>query len=193
MPVRSLRDGTLTIRSVGGVPLRTKVVDFMDGGLSWTERTTPVVIHRDRGVLDHARKGAEEALDGQFSYRYQDDDIRDTLVNLDFAGVAATNCYAQTVYAGWLNLATNAVLKAGATLFGRTIKAGDLIGGSRAQDTAVKSVNLLFNISDPAGGSAENILFYACHAIDVGFEEGDEYSTSTVSFESLVKQPHTYS
>lgn len=191
MPIRSMRDGTLTIKSVDATP-KTKVVDFVDGGLSWTERRAPVVIHRDRGILDHARKDAEEALTGQFQFRYQDDDIRDTLKNLDFAGVAGANCYAQRVYAGWVNPQTDAVVKAGATLFGRTIKAGDLVGGSVAVDTAVKSVNLLFNIADPAGGSAENVLFLACHANDVAFEEGDEYNTSTVSFESPVKQPHTY-
>lgn len=191
MPVRSLRDGTLTIKSVDGTP-KTKVVDFVDGGLSWTERITPVVIHRDRGVLDHARKGDEEALDGQFSFRYQDDDIRDTVQNLDFAGVTGANVYAQKVYAGWVDPETDAVVLAGATIFGRTLTAGDVIGGSVAVDTAVKSVNLLFNISDPAGGSAENILFMACHVTDVSFDEGDEFNTCTVSFESPVKQPHTY-
>lgn len=191
MPTRNLRDGTLTIKSVDATP-KTKVVDFIDGGLSWTERRAPPVIHKDRGVLDHARKGDDEALSGQFAFRYQDDDTRDTLKNLDFAGVAGANCYAQPVYAGWVNPETDAVVKAGATLFGRTIKAGDVIGGSAAVDTAVKSVNLLFAIADPAGGSDENVLFMAAHVGDVGFEEGDEYNKCTVSFESPVKQPHTY-
>ncbi len=191
MPVRSLRDGTLTIKSVDATP-KTKVVDFVDGGLSWTERRAPPVIHRDRGALDHARKGAEEALTGQFSFRYQDDDIHDTLANLDFAGVAGANCYAQTVYAGWVDPETDATVLAGATIFGQTLKAGDVVGGSQAVDTAVKSVNLLFTIADPAGGSSENVLFMACHVTDVGFEEGDEFNQCTVSFESPVKQPHIY-
>jgi len=168
------------------------VVDFVDGGLSWTERRTPPVIHRDRGALDHARKGADETLTGQFSFRYQDDDIRDTLVNLDFAGVAGANCYAQKLYAGWVDPETDATVLAEATIFGRTLKTGDVIGGSTAVDTAVKSVNLLFTVADPAGGSSENILFMACHVNDGAFDEGDEYNTCTVSFESPVKQPHTY-
>jgi hypothetical protein len=160
MPIRSLRDGTLTAKSVDATP-KTKVVDFVEGGLSWTERRAPSIIHRNRGVLDHARKGPEEPLTGQFSYRYQDDDIRDTFANLDFAGVAGANVYAQTIYSGWVNPETDAVVQCGATMFGRTLKCGEKIGGSRAQDTAVKSVNLLFAISDPAGGSDENVLFMA--------------------------------
>jgi hypothetical protein len=190
MPIRSIRDGTLTIQSVDATP-KTKVVDFVEGGLAWTERRNPAVIHRDRMQLSHARKGNEEGLEGSFSFRYQDDDIRDTLVNLDFAGVAGASSEAQTVYAGWVNPETDAVVLAGATMFGRTLNAGDVIGGSRAT-TDVNGVNLLFTITDPAGGASENILFMAVHILEVGFEEGDEFNQMTVSFESAVKQPHTY-
>ncbi len=190
MPIRSLRDGALTIKSADSTP-KTKTVDFVDGGLSWTEKT-PVRVVSDRGILDHARLAEEAMLEGQFSFLYQDDDIRDTLVNLDFAGVAGASSNAQTVYAGWLNAEDDAVVLAGATLFGRTIKAADLIGGSAAVASA-NAVNLLFTITDPATGSAgEYVLFMACHITEPGFTEGEEMNAMTVSFESAVKQPHTY-
>jgi hypothetical protein len=190
MPVRSLRDGILTIKSADTTP-KTKVVTFDNGGVSWTIRT-PVNVIKDRTAIDHARLAEEERLEGQFSFLYQDDDIRDTLKNLDFAGVAGESSEAQTVYAGWINPETDAVVKAGATLFGRTIKFGEIVGGTR-DTTDVKSVNLLFELTDPATGSVgESILFMACHVLEVVFTEGDEANEVTVSFESPVKQPHIY-
>lgn len=189
MPVRSLRDGALTIKSADATP-KTKVVDFVEGGLSWTQRV-PVVVHRDRGALDHARKAMDEILEGQCSFKYQDDDIRDTLVNLDFAGVAGENAEVQPLYAGWINPETDAVVLAGATLFGRTIKAGDVIAGT-ANITDAKGVNLLFAITDPAGGADENVLFMGATITEYQFTEGDEFNQATFSFQTGVKQPHTY-
>ena len=190
MPVRALRDGTLTIKSTDGTP-KTKVVTFVEGGLAWTQRNAPIVVHRDRGVLDHARKGVDEMLEGQFSFRYQTDDIRDTLVNLDFAGVAGTSSNAQKAYSGWVNPETDAVVKCGVTLFNRTMRCGDVIGGNKATGS-VNGTNLLFTISDPAGGSSENILFMAVNTTETSFQEGEEFNEQTASFVSAVKQPHFY-
>lgn len=190
MPVRSLRDGSLTIKSVDGAP-KTKVVDFMEGGLSWMERIPPPVIHMDRGVLDHARKGSEVMLEGSFSFRYQDDDIRDTLVNLDYAGLAGASSEAQKLYSGWVDPETDATVLSGATLFGRTIQVADVIGGSKAK-TDVNGVNLLFVISDPAGGASESILFMAVETTEYAFSEGEDFNQATANFTSVVKQPHIF-
>lgn len=190
MPTRSLRDGSLTIKSVDSAP-KTKVVDFMEGGLSWTERRFPAVVHLDRGVLDHARKGVENFLEGSFNFRYQDDDIRDTLVNLDYAGVAGASSEAQKLYSGWVDPETDATVLSGATIFGRTIEAADVIGGNNAK-TDVNGVNLLFVITDPAGGSSESILFMAVHTVEYAFSEGEEFNQATASFQTAVKQPHIF-
>lgn len=72
MPVRSLKDGTIKLRvdDNGAGSEGSVTVNLEEGDLSFTERT-PVVIHRDRGVLDHARKASAEALELAFSMMFQ--------------------------------------------------------------------------------------------------------------------------
>src|SRR3990167_11299076 len=193
MPVRSIRDGTLTIKSTDASP-KTLVVSFVDGGLSWTERR-PAVIHSDRGTLDHARIGTEAPLTGSFSFRYQDTDLRSALIDLSFAAGAGGPSRPQTVYAGWLDPTTDATVLVGATLFGRTIQVGDVIGGSSTSSGAATEgggPNLLFEINDPAGGTDESILFMAARVTEYQFSEGEEFNQVTATFESAVKQPHIW-
>lgn len=72
MPVRSLKDGTIVIRvdDGGGGSPASVTVDLEDGDLAWTERS-PVNVHRDRGVLSHARKAPDEVLELSFSMMFQ--------------------------------------------------------------------------------------------------------------------------
>ena len=201
MPVRSIRDGALTIKSADLAPL-TLVVAFVDGGLSWSERQR-TVIHNNRGVLDHARKGVELPLEGSFSFRYQDADIRTALIDLLFPGLGLP-AMTQTIDAGWVNPVTDATVKAGAILFGRTVRAGDVVGGSGTQGTSFPNPdagldilsggpNLLFEIDDPATGSvAESLIFMAARITEYQFSEGEEFNQVTASFISGVKQPHIF-
>ena len=72
MPVRSLKDGTITIEDralVGSTP-NSVTVDLEQGDLSWTEQR-PVNIVSDRGVLSHARMASEVAYDVSFSMMFQ--------------------------------------------------------------------------------------------------------------------------
>lgn len=71
MPVRNLRDGVVKIADAGGTGGGNSItVDLEDGGLSWTERH-PVNIHRDRGVLDHARLANDEPVEIQLTMKFQ--------------------------------------------------------------------------------------------------------------------------
>ena len=192
MPIRSLRDGSLSVYSADWTAHYTTIT-FVNGGLSWSEKT-PVQIVKDRGILDHARKASDEVLEGQFTFLYTGrtmwpDAIRDLELDGDWSGTSAD---VQTVYAGWINPEFFATVKAGATLFGRTIKAGDLIAGSVGGGDD-KAVNLLFEITDPATGSVgESVLFMGVSGWDTQITEGEEASEVTVSFQSPVKQPHIY-
>lgn len=194
MPARSLRDGALTIKDAAASPA-TQTVRFVEGGLSWTE-VNSVDVHVNRGSLDQVRKGSEEALTGQATFRYQDKTELDVLRDLTFTGGAGTAAIPQTVYAGWVNPETDAVVLAGATVFGRTLTAGDLIAGSSTSSGGVQETNpynLLFEITDPSTGSVgESILFMGCHTTDFSLEEGDEFNEASFSFTTPVKRPHIF-
>ena len=66
-----------------------------------------------------------------------------------------------------------------------------MIGGLNA-NTDVNGVNLLFVITDPAGGASESLIFMAVHITEYAFAEGEEFNQATASFQSAVKQPHTF-
>lgn len=71
MPARNLRDGTLKVADAsgtGGANLVT--VSLEEGDVSWRERH-PSEIIKDRGVLDHARKGEDEPVEMSFSVIFQ--------------------------------------------------------------------------------------------------------------------------
>lgn len=190
--IRSLRDGRLDVYSADATAHYTQI-NFVNGGLSWTEKR-PTNIIKDRGILAHARKAFDDMLEGQFTFLMTDqaqfpDAIRDLTLDGDWGGAGAD---VQTLYAGWINPETFAAIKAGATLFGRTVKAGDTVAGS-AGGSDYTGRNLLFTITDPATGSAgEYVLFMGVVSIEADVTEGEEANEITISFSAGVKQPHTW-
>lgn len=71
MPVRSLKDATVTISDDGGSGGGDSVtVDVEVGDFSFTQRQ-PVNIISDRGILDHARKANEEPIEFSLSMQFQ--------------------------------------------------------------------------------------------------------------------------
>lgn len=72
MPVRSLRDGTIKVQVAddGAGSAASVTVTLEEGDLEFTERR-PVTVVKDRGVLDHARPAADEAMELSFSFMLQ--------------------------------------------------------------------------------------------------------------------------
>lgn len=194
MPVRSLRDGALTIEDAASSP-NTQTVSFVEGGLQWTQ-ARPANFHSDRGSLDHAREANEAALEGSCSFRFQDTTIRDALIDANFSGTAGTASLAQTIYSGWQNPETDAVVQCGATLFGDTAVCGTTIGGSSTSSGAAdegEPVDLLFEITDPSTGSiGERLLFMAVYVEEFTLEEGDPFDEASFSFRTPVREPHRW-
>lgn len=194
MPVRDIKDGTLIVRGAGDPP-ETLTVTFIEGGLEWTT-SEPVKFHSDRGVLKHARKDNEEPLEGSFSIRYDQQGVRDALVNQTFNGTTGTASEPLTVYSGWRNPETKAVVHSGATMFGDTLTSGEIVGGAQRSSNAgdADGVDLEFQISDPAGsGNNETLIFMAVHGESVAFSEGDEADEQSFEFRSAVRRPHIFS
>lgn len=193
MPVRSLRDATLTIKSGAYHPLTPdeRVIEFSNGGLSWNEKK-PVTVVKNRGRVDHARLAADEKLEGQIMFLYQDQEILyETMRDIQIDGVIQKS-RGQTIMAGWTNPEDDERIQAGDILFGRTVKAGDIVGSTQLTGD-VDSVNLLFEINDPSTGSVgESILFMGVRFTGRDVKEGDEWIEATVDFETMVKQPHIY-
>lgn len=189
---RSIRDGQLDVYSADSTEHYT-TINFVNGGLSWSQKKAVNII-KDRGILDHARLAEEEVLEGQFTFLMTDaaqypDAIRDLTLDEDWGGAGAD---IQTVYAGWINPETFAAVKAGAILFGRTIKAGDIVSGSAGTVDYVGR-NLKFSVTDPSTGSAGEIIWIlGVVNIEATMTEGDEANEYTISFQAGVKQPHIY-
>jgi len=65
---RNLRDGTVRLADGTGTPV-TKEVTLLDGKLEWTVEQ-PTILVKDRGALDHFRKGDDEPVKGSVAFKY---------------------------------------------------------------------------------------------------------------------------
>lgn len=65
---RNLRDGTVRLVDGTGTPV-TKEVTLLDGKLEW-EVQQPTIVVKDRGTLDHFRKGDQEGVKGSCAFKY---------------------------------------------------------------------------------------------------------------------------
>lgn len=86
MPTHNLRQGVIKIRSGDGSAL-VKTVPFTEGDFTFT-RTKNTIQVKNRGKLDHLRKGDEEAVTYSFSAKLTDRTVRETLEDFIFDGVA---------------------------------------------------------------------------------------------------------
>jgi hypothetical protein len=86
MPTHNLRQGVIKIRSGDAVPL-IKTAAFTEGDFSFT-RTKNTIQVKNRGVLDHLRKGDEEAVTYSFSAKFVDKTLRRCLEEFIFDGQA---------------------------------------------------------------------------------------------------------
>jgi len=74
MPTHNLRQGVIKIQSGDAVPL-VKTAAFTEGDFSFT-RTKNTIQVKNRGKLDHLRKGDEEAVTYSFSAKFVDKTLR---------------------------------------------------------------------------------------------------------------------
>ena len=77
MPTHNLRQGVLRIRS-GDTVVLTKEVLFTEGDFTYTVTKNTIQV-KNRGVLDHLRKGDEEAVTFSFSAKFVDKTLKRTL------------------------------------------------------------------------------------------------------------------
>jgi hypothetical protein len=84
MPTHNLRQGVIKIQSGDSVPL-VKTAAFTEGDFSFT-RTKNTIQVKNRGALDHLRKGDEEAITYSFSAKFVDKTLRRTLEEFIFDG-----------------------------------------------------------------------------------------------------------
>ena len=86
MPTHNLRQGRIKIQSGDAVPL-DKTAAFTEGDFSFT-RTKNTIQVKNRGKLDHLRKGDEEAVTFSFSAKFVDKTLRRTLEEFIWDGFA---------------------------------------------------------------------------------------------------------
>ncbi len=84
MPTKNLRQGRVDIEDGSTVAL-TKTAAFTEGDFTWT-RTKNVIQVKNRGVLDHLRKGDEEAITFSFAAKFVDKTLARTLDEFIFDG-----------------------------------------------------------------------------------------------------------
>ncbi|KKN14487.1 hypothetical protein LCGC14_0995580 [marine sediment metagenome] len=84
MPTKNLRQGRVKIRSGDSVVLE-KIAPFSEGDFTFT-RTKNTIQVKNRGSLDHLRKGDEEAVTFTFSAKFVDKTLRRTLEEFIFDG-----------------------------------------------------------------------------------------------------------
>jgi len=68
MATRNLRDGRMRLVDGNGTPV-TKEVTLMEGDLQWEIKQNTITV-KDRGQLDHFRKGDEEGVAGSASFKF---------------------------------------------------------------------------------------------------------------------------
>lgn len=151
MPVRSLRDGSIQVADNSGVGGANKVTVDIEEGDLAWTEHRPVNIILDRGVLNHPRKANDQPIDLAFSVKH--------------AGFLAGN-----VASGAISLYEALTLTGGAAAW-----------VSSSANTDAKSVDIVFTITDPAGGAAETVTFTEFCAEDISFKEGDPFDTLAVS------------
>ena len=84
MPTHNLRQGVIKVYSGDTVPL-VKTALFTEGDFTFT-RTKNTIQVKNRGVLDHLRKGDQEAVTFSFSAKFVDRTLRDTLDSFIWQG-----------------------------------------------------------------------------------------------------------
>ncbi len=77
MPTHNLRQGVVRIRS-GDTVVLTKEALFTEGDLTYTNTKNTIQV-KNRGKLDHLRKGDEEAVTFSFSAKFVDKTLKRTL------------------------------------------------------------------------------------------------------------------
>lgn len=84
MPTKNLRQGRIDIEDGSTVPL-TKTAAFTEGDFTFT-RTKNTIQVKNRGALDHLRKGDEEAITFSFAAKFTDKTLVRTLDEFIFDG-----------------------------------------------------------------------------------------------------------
>lgn len=84
MPTKNLRQGRIDIEDGSTVKL-TKTAAFTEGDFTYT-RTKNTIQVKNRGILDHLRKGDEEAITFSFSAKFTDKTLQRTLDEFIFDG-----------------------------------------------------------------------------------------------------------
>ena len=77
MPTHNLRQGVIKIRSGDGSPL-IKTAAFTEGDFTYTVTKNTIQV-KNRGALDHLRKGDEEAVTYSFSAKFVDKTLKECL------------------------------------------------------------------------------------------------------------------
>ena len=152
MPAKNLRDGTIKVQvDNDGGGNAGEVEVTLDNGDLNWTESRPVEMISDRGTLDHARRA-----------------VQDQLVELTFSVMYQDhldpNSAVPTVY--------EALTRQGAAALWVSQNLGD------SDDY---SVNLEFVVTDPAGGSDEEINFDLFNITNIDFEEGDPTNQLTIT------------
>jgi hypothetical protein len=159
---RNLSDGQLTIKD-GSTPTIEVVVAVEEGDLN-------IVIHRDRkvimnrGTLDQVREGVDVPVDISWSM-----------------------IFTEFLTSGTTTLTPYEIL----TQLGNAAAGGDnSTAGTRADSAEAYCVDLSFLITNPdSAGTNETILLSDFFMEEINFQEGDDYSTLSVSGRAMITEP----
>lgn len=164
---RNLRHGSLTLKD-GQTAANTMLVPIEEGNLTFDE-STPGVVVKHRGGLDHWSKGEEHEVPVSFSIKY--------------------NQYG--------NRASPSVVSAaaGGAVTGFSVRGflqnEDALLTTTSGRSDVFTVTLQFNVSNPvsSGDAAELLEFTQFKAESIKFAEGAECDTIAVSGRGLLTTP----
>lgn len=156
---RNLRDGVIIIKDGSGSP-KSMTVPISEGDLAFTVNK-PTFIVLNRGVIDSRKSGDQTPTDVSFSAKFE---------QWSYASGASTGLSVRDVIDG---------------------SAAAIAAGWVSTDACGPwSIDIEFRINDPCNsGHYESLTFQKYHADTIGFREGNEYNSLSISGRALVPEP----